>query len=376
MNQQPKTKYHFDISTINKLILNNLEQFFKYFNLNLNSDNNKYYGPCPIHAQSDNPQAIIIYKNSGIWLCTTHGCEGTFSKGPIGLIRGLLSSQKRGWQESNNTDKVLSINDTINFTLKFLNKNCDDLVKTKTDDISYNEKKSFIRQGYLLKKNKILFDIPTYQRYCEIPSPHFLSRGYSPEILIKYNIGIMKKKNHEFFDRTIVPIFDNWGEYIMGLTARINEPLCLVCSYHHPVGTKCIDKSTYMSPKWEHNFGFDKKSYLFNYWKAKDCINKFGKLIIVEGPMDCVRLQEADICYSVALLGSNISNQQCIFIKKCNIDTIIIATDNDEGGGIARESIMKNLGKNYKYINIDIPQNDIGDLSIKQVQELFNEKEN
>jgi 5S rRNA maturation endonuclease (ribonuclease M5) len=374
MNHTQKKKSHFDYQTINSLILSNLEIFLKYFNISLNSDNKKYFGECPIHYNSDNPQALILYKNSGVWLCTTHHCEQTFQKFPIGFVRALLSSKKRGWQDIGDTNKVSSVQDAIDFSQKLLNKSCFDLNKTPKTDILINEKRNFIRQSSLIKQQKILFTLENYKKHCEIPSEYFISRGFTKSILEKYNIGTLKKHNHQFNNKTVVPILDYSNKYIIGLSARINHPYCLICNYYHSINTQCIDKSTKTKiVKWEHSYGFDKRNCLFNYCESKECINKYGKIIIVEGPMDCVKLAEANICYSVAILGSSISQQQCTFIKKCNIDTVIIATDNDEGGEIARDSIIKYLGKNYKYINIDIPKNDIGDLTIEEIQELFNE---
>lgn len=368
-----KTQFHFDITTLNKLILNNIQQFLTYFNVTLNNDNQKYYGCCPIHLGSDNPQALIMYKNSGIWLCTTHHCESTFAQTPIGFIRALLSSKKRGWENSGDAIKMASIKDATDFSIKFLNKDCKPLANNSNPTILIDrEKSAFIRQSKLLKKSNILFDIDTFRRYCEIPSPYFVSKGYSPDILELYNVGIMKKQNHQFFNRTVVPIMDHQENYVIGLTARINHPQCLVCSYHHPIASKCLDKtSQFHTPKWEHNFGFAKQNHLFNYWHAKECINRNHSIIITEGPTDCIKLAEAGICNSVALLGSSISWHQSTFIKKCNINKIIIATDNDEGGEVAKESIIKNLGKNYTYTNIELPMNDLGDMNTKQIQELF-----
>lgn len=366
-----KTISHFDI---NKLILNNIDLFLRYFQLELDSTSCKYFGPCPIHPNSDNPNALLLYKNSGIWMCNTHHCENIFNKSSLGFIRGLLSSKKRGWQDRADSSKMASVKETEDFSLKILNKSILPLIKTPNSVILIDrDKQDFIRQSRLLKKSHILFDINTFKQYCDIPSPYYINKGFSKEVLIKYHVGIMKKENHEFYGQTIVPILDHDENYVLGLTARNNNPLCLMCSYHHPIGTICLDKSSeFKMPKWNHNRGFNKQNHLFNYWIAKTCINNNHTLIITEGPTDCIRLEEAGICNSVAILGSSISQQQCTFIKRCNINKIIIATDNDEGGEIASESIIKNLGKDYEYSKLELPSNDIGDMSVQEIQELFN----
>src|SRR5688500_18899472 len=98
---------------LSDLVKNNFGQFLSYFGVSLSSDTQKYFGTCPIHAAADNPTAFAFYKNSGVWKCFTHSCHDHFNKGSIGIIQALLSAKKRGWEHPSDTDKIISISQTL-----------------------------------------------------------------------------------------------------------------------------------------------------------------------------------------------------------------------------------------------------------------------
>lgn len=366
-NQQIKSSFD-----INALIKNNISLFFKYFNIELESDNIKYYGCCPIHANSDNPTAIVIYKNTGIWLCNTHKCHEIFGKNAAGLIRGLLSSKKRGWQSEDDSNKVSSFQESKDFVEKFLNKQTiDKFEPVKTDEFS-EEKRNFIRQVKLLRKINIFEKRDSFRKQCKIPSEYYLNRGFDKDILDKYDVGIMMDEQNYFYNRTIVPIYDIYYNYILGYTARINLDKCLVCGSYHDKLDLCIDKqNSFKIPKWEHSNGFRKENTLYNYWFARECISTNKRIILVEGPADIWKLEMADICYGVGIFGSNLSTNQINLIKKSHIKDIFLIGDNDEAGQKACNQMERVLGDQFSFHKVELEANDIGDMSIEDIRNIF-----
>lgn len=359
-------------SDANYLVKNHLESFLDYFNLELNNDSKKYSGVCPIHNNSDNQNAFIVYKNTGIWLCNTHHCHETFGKSAAGLIRALLSVYKRGWTEDNGKPTA-TIAEAIAFIFSFLNKKTSEVILERKQDESSIEKNNFIRQVKLLKPVQILGTRDSFRQQCKIPSSYYLKRGYSSNVLDKYDVGIMQNPKSYFFNKTVVPIYDIYYQYIIGYTARVNFEKCLVCGAFHHFSDNCIDKQESYGKftKWEHNHGFRKESTLYNYWYARDCINKNHRIILVEGPSDIWKLEMADICYGVAIFGSNLSTNQINLIKKSYIKDIWVVGDNDEAGEKASLQMERVLGNDFNYHKIELKSNDLGDMNIEDIRNIF-----
>lgn len=351
----------------------NIDQFLQYFNVQLQSDNVKYYGICPIHENADNPTGIAIYKDSGIWQCFTHHCEGIFGKSILGFIAGLLSHQKRGWQNSSDTDKLINQNQINDFIGKLLNKSTIEVIKNEPNVIINNEKSDFIRQTSLLKKTKILGTRESIRKHLEIPSKYYLDRGYSAEILDRFDVGILKLKGHQFNNCTIIPVYDYLGKNIVGLTARNNIEKCMACGYFHKKNSLCLDKANanIQASKWRHSTGFIKEKFLFNYWNIAECIQKTQTIIICEGPGSCIRLEEAGFCNSVGMFGSKLTLSQANLIKKSNIKNVIILSDNDPAGEGVALQIQESLGKDYSYKRIELERNDIADYTIDEIKKIL-----
>jgi hypothetical protein len=165
---------------------------------------------CPIHG-GDNVSAFNLYpegeKYRGNWKCRTHGCEEVFKSSILGFIRGVLSHQDYGWEK--NGDKVYSFDDAIGFAEKFLNQRLADIKVDK----KHIEKNAFANMVSVISNgNKTQSDnikLPKRQqirKLLSIPSSYFLERGYSKEILDKYDVGDCNAPNKEMSNRAVVPI--------------------------------------------------------------------------------------------------------------------------------------------------------------------------
>ena len=358
------------LHTLSQDILDNIEAIFGYFGINnLRCDHKKYVGACPVHGGGKDDAFNLYHQGpSYIWKCWTHQCEDTFIRSPVGLVRGLLSHKKYNW--SGPGDDVVSLQETVSWLLSFLGKDLDQF-KINEDDV---EKLTFVRQVDNLTKIrkseclKILRN--QIRKTLDIPSKYYIDRGYSKNILDKYDVGFCSSPNKEMYGRAVVPIYDEDYHHMIGCTGRVIHPFCSFCSNYHKHGTICNTTTNFKEPKWKHNKGFRAEQYLYNYWFAKKHILESGTIILTEGPGDVWRLEEAGIHNTVAIFGTSLCPEQKAIIDKSGALTIIILTDNGGPGREATKIITKLCEKQYKIIVPEFIGEDIGSLNINEVKDL------
>ena len=305
---------------------------------------------CPIHG-GDNPTALNMYltghTRAGHWVCNTHQCEKFFRPTLTGFVRGVLSHNKYGWESPG--DKCAGFHETIKFLLAFSKQDYDKL------DIDYQaiEKRKFqsrINVAFTDNKREKRGKVITRQRIRDalsIPAEYYVDRGFSSQVLDKYDVGLSTKVGSKAYNRVVVPVYDDDYSYMVGFSARaINED------------TK---------PKWVHSENFDAGKYLYNYWYAKKEIAKSGIAILVEGPGDVWRLEEAGIKNSVAMFGTYLSEGQKDLLDMVGAMSLIVLTDNDEAGKIGAESIYKQCSKTYRLYFPNIADNDVGDMAADSI---------
>ena len=140
------------------------------------------------------------------------------------------------------------------------------------------------------------------------------------DLEIAYNIGLVNKNGIEYFDvfndRIMIPIFNQSGK-LCGYTGR-----CYLKD----------EENKYVNSK--ETVIYKKSEILFNYYNAKNEINKLRELVIVEGNMDAITLCTYGIKNVCALMGVNLSGYQIDFIKKQRLK-VILMLDSDNAGSSA-----------------------------------------
>ena len=111
MNQEINNQ---QILKLSNQLFTKLSQLLKYFNIDYIEYPNRFAFACPIHG-GDNTEGCTIFTDGntakGNWNCWTNHCEEEFSRNLFGFIRGVLSNKRAS---------TVSIVDTINFCLEFL----------------------------------------------------------------------------------------------------------------------------------------------------------------------------------------------------------------------------------------------------------------
>jgi 5S rRNA maturation endonuclease (ribonuclease M5) len=350
-------------------VCDNIESLFDLFGLEYKYNYKMITMCCPIHG-GDNPSALNLYPTGdnyrGNWKCRTHNCEKFFKGSVIGFIRGVISSQKYGWQK--NGDNQCSFAEAVEFATKFINKDISSIKISKSD----REKKQFANVvGYLNNSVDTEENYVTRQQITKslnIPAKYYLDRGYSKDILIKYDVGLCEKENKEMYNRIVVPVYNVDYTHMVGCTGRSIFEKCNSCKAHHSPSDACPDKDNlWKFCKWKHNYEFKSQNHLYNLWFAKKHIMQTSTAIIVESPGNVWRLEENGINNSVAIFGSSMSDRQKILLDSSGAMNLVILTDNDEAGFKAAEQIKNKCQNTYRVFIPKITKSDIGEMNSNEI---------
>lgn len=303
---------------------------------------NKMIGSCPVH-DGDNSTAFNINVDPtseyyGIWFCNSHGCHEDHGNDIFGLIKGVLEQK---------TQKEQTFIDAVNFLKKFVSGKIEG-----QDNLKYNVEDSRIdkifHNGMI---NKVVCTRDQVVRGLKIPCPHYLSRGFTEEVLKEFDVGYCSTTGKQMYNRTVFPVYDKSGISMIGAVGRA--------------------VSSEQSSKWVNSKGFNTGNALYNYGKAFDSLKRSGAAILVEGQGDILKLWQSGITNCVGLFTCKISDRQTILLEEASVDTLYLALDNDEPGRKGREEIRKKFGQIFNIIDIKFDQHDIGDMTTEEIVQVI-----
>lgn len=328
----------------------------------------RFVGPCPVHG-GDNPISFNFYPTGwaekAFWSCYTRQCEDCFVGNLFGFVKGCLSHEKYGWVRKG--DRVASTRDVVKFLCEFLDVKWDDL----KPDMRLAKRQRLTSSIEILAGGQGEGSIRIYGRKkfretVEIPAPYYMGRGYRPETLAQYDVGLCIDENNPLFGRVAIPIYDNEGRWVQGCIGRSPYEECPLCQQYHRPGDQCHDYS-----KVKTTPNFNDKNYLYNYWFAKEPILRTRRVLIVEGAADVWRLVEAGIHNCVAINGVELTERQQIILESCGATEIYCMTDMDEAGEGAHEIIKKKCGRFARTFRPRWEKfKDVGEMTVEQVREL------
>ncbi len=379
--KQPKYKERIKIVT--ELLGDRLPDLLAELGVRATTVGKIFIGTCPVHG-GDNFTAFNMYKTGhstcGNWLCNTQHCEKIFRNSVLGFIRGMLSVEKLGWsKESKDGQDLYSFDGTILWACDFLGIKWDaidadsvDIDKTKFINwMKYTDSKTSkveAKEGY---------EPGRFLGMADCPAEYFIKRGFSADILKKHLVGVLKKKtDSNMDDRAVVPVFNHGGDRIIGFTGRSLFEECGKCGCYHAPALSCPTDEYKHLPKyakWANSKGFDKEHHLYNIWNAKAAIKKKMAVIIVEGPGDVWRLEEAGIDNAVAIMGASLTDRQQIVLEECGASTVMLLLDKDSTGINATNSITERLRKIFKIVTLDYGADykDVGQIPSEILRTMF-----
>lgn len=352
-----------NFNQINELIAINAERILDHFEIKYKVYRDRIACRCPIH-DSETDESLNLYKTGrskvGNFSCWTHHCEERGS-GAVNLVQFLLS-QERGY-DVNLVQAAKWVCELINLDMPGLQS-------------EYKEKNDFVNQTKIINTEQKQFNLIPKSEVINsliIPSRYYIERGYSANILKKYDIGFCKTPGRQMYMRTVVPVYNKNLE-MLGCVGRTVFPECGMCNYHHSPDKGCpITKPEQLwGQKWINSKGFSTGSYFYNFWNAEPFINKTGNVILVEGQGDVWRLEEAGIRNSLGLFSNKITEEQRKLLEKTGCMNVFLALDSDEPGNLGRFQIRKELSRFYNVCDINIPAKDIGEIkNLKEIEKMF-----
>ncbi len=353
------------LSLISEQCVERLEELLTVLGVELRRERRMFVGCCPIHGGDRNNALNIFHSGdslTGNWKCRSHGCENTFQPTLIGFVRGVLSHNNLDWEMPR--DKTYSFQATVSFLLDFLDRKYDDL-QVNYEQIEKKRSGDYTTRFYARKqsvKNKILRSV--VQKHVVTPD-YYVERGYSREILSKYDVTYCDRGDKPMYGRCVAPIYDDDHKFMVGCTGRSIYERCEDCkSYHDPTRPCPLSDDQWKYSKWKHSYGFSAEEWLYNYWYARNHILQTKCAVLVESPGNVWRLEEAGIHTSLGLFGTSLTPGQLDALNRCGAMNILIALDNDDAGELAIDPMIETLSKLY---NIDVLEidGDIGEMPIE-----------
>ncbi len=320
-------------------VISNIDIILSALGIDYTHAKGRFFFPCPIHG-SDNYSSLSMY-DSGHWRCFTRSCHSYNDKGIFGFVQAVKKiSRKDAVKFCSNVLEGIEVNTTV--------------VKKKT--IDYRCK--------LVERSLILPNVNSSIDF-------YLRRGYSREILLKYDVFLCKKRTSNLYGRVVFPIYDEERKNAVGFVGRSLNPQCVVCKKYHSTSKPCpeLPYEKIASEKWLNSKGFARNNTLFNLWFAKEHIQKCGKVILVEGQGDVLKIEMADVKISLGIFGTILTKSQISLLAGTGAKEVYIATDNDVAGQEAATNIEKQLANDFITHRLITGTKDFGDMDVKEVME-------
>lgn len=363
------TKYN--LESISEKLIDDIANLFETLEIeNFTDYHNRIMFPCPLHNGESQTNSSVMKRGIGNWRCFSEQCHEQYGSSAgasiLQFVQAILSLRK---------NKDVSFYEALKWAANFVGESAEEDTATPEDTVRIQ----FIQLCKYINRHKanntpVFTPRTMVRKFLQIPATYYLELGYSEQILNKFDIGYCYNTQKSFFDRIVTPFYDDNGEYMIGCTGRSKyKDRCGICNLYHAPDIRCpITKEEKLrAVKWKHSGGFAADAYLYNYWNAKKYILDTYTVILVEGPGDVWRMEEAGIYNSLALLGARLSPNQQIILEESGAVNILIATDNDDAGNKAANNIIANCNRLFNIQRVEYPGKDPGGLTIEQTKQIF-----
>ena len=290
----------------------------------LSKKGKNYFGVCPFH--DDTNPSMSVSKDKQIYKCFSCGASGNVITFVMDYehvdFRQALSilAKKAGidfkGSSVKTSNKYQKYYDMYDLALKLYQNNINSSLAK--DALKYLESRKIDKS--IIKHFKIGLSVGKNDL-----TNILTKKGYST--LEMENFGLGNGYNDLYYDRIMFPLFDT-NNNVVGFSGRI---------YNTSSDSKYIN--TKETPI------FKKGELLYNYYNAKDEARILKNVIVVEGFMDVIRLYSVGIKNVVALMGTALTKEQIILLKRLS-NNIYLCLDGDSAGKKAMLSIGDELVKN------------------------------
>lgn len=283
----------------------------------LNRKGNRYWGLCPFHEEKTGSFSVTPDKNMFY-------CFGCHAGGDM-----FSFIMKRDGTDFKETVEMLAAKAGIEIVKSVSKKEIDHRkrifeINKAAAEFYY---KTIISQSgalgheYLNKRGITDSTIAKYQLgwapdKWNILEEYLLQKGFSQEYLKLSGLIKRSDRQQRFYDlfrkRIIFPIYQYNGD-IIGFGGRV------------------LDESLPKYLNTPETEIFSKRNNLYGLFQAREAIRLKNEAIIVEGYMDCLKLQQADIKHAVASLGTALTREQAMLLRRYT-EKVTMIYDSDEAG--------------------------------------------
>jgi len=303
--------------------------------------------PMPKHiGDANNENAFTVLPDEGLWSCWTHQCHEQYGRDLISLVRTFYQCSFRD-------------------ACEFITQTCGAKeVSTLTND-EYNDVSNMLRHNYeqhIEPVSEILMEHlkPRYD--------YMLARGFTEDILLGSEVGYYEGRTDQSFmrSRIVFPLrhIDGMLVGFIGRTLVDNE----------------AERKNKQIKKWLVSSSLQLNAYLaisnilYNANRAKE-ISRGKSLILVEGPIDVLKLRMAGFENVCAVLGSSFSRQQEILVRKMGVRVVLPLFDNDKAGNDLCRRVNERFERDIIQVeNVELPEGqDPGGLSVEEAKGILND---
>lgn len=297
--------------------------------LPLTKKGKNYFGVCPFH--DDHSPSMSVSEEKQIFTCFSCGASGN-------VFKFLQDYENISFLES--VKKCADISG-ISFSYgaeKKYNKNQDllDMYLFASKLYQNNLYSSLGKEAREYLNTRKLDDeiIKEFQIGLALNEPSILTdalkRKYDDKRLL--SSGLISEGEYNLYDtyrnRIMFPLYDLSGN-IVGYNGRIYN-------------SSNKSDSKYINSR--ETAIFKKGELLFNYHRAKEQARDYKFVIIVEGQIDAIRCHQAGYKNVVASLGTAITKEHAMLLRKLS-SNIILCFDGDKAGEKATNSAIEELAK-------------------------------
>lgn len=292
--------------------------------------------PCKVHG-GDNKTAFRMNRRTKNWICFSHGCHEDVGYDVVSLIMKMMN---------------LTFVDAVKYLENITGINVDneyEYVEFKRAQ----ERREFIQQSVDNRKvSKNLVDEKHLKVYKKFRSNYFENKGFSKEVLNKFEIGGGYVDKYGF-QRDVIPIRDKDG-------------VLVAYSYRDITGNADEDYKYILTEN------FNKDGVLYNLNNAKNYMNGYRTLIVVEGFKSVWKLYMAGYKNVVACMGSHITSGQQNLLYSIAF-TVVLLLDGDKAGVNGTASAVNDMNGKISLIPLFLEDNgkDPADYSVDELKEFI-----
>lgn len=331
----------------------NISYILKELGISCHRRDSLIQGKCPsVHHPGDRSNTTAFSWRTDIarWVCWSHHCEEKSGNDVFALVRSV---------------KDCGFKEAVDFIAKTLKKEDVNVEEEIIEEVEEKRARGKVFLHESISESNL--------KHLSADLLYLINRGFDEKVLRRYGVGLWSRPGTFMQDRVVFPIRDHQG-YLVGYTGRTVHT-------KQWFEDKSIEFYKWIHGRSYHRFPSSKDSLktgsvLYNLHNAVEHFSISRKLILVEGPLDGMRLEEAGIHNWAAVFGTNFCHSQRSLLVSKGVTDLYIAFDNDENnaGNAGFKKVQKVVGNLFNINRIDLPLGcDCGDLSAKQLRVICDE---